>query len=163
MKYLAVGIWIIFRLPPYLRTPPDLSSAVLRVRWSISLPFGFTFRSHTNHIFVPPFFLSPKFLLRCYYFIFTSFLIACWNFVKFFQLSCHSQRLACLFGLSSALRKFVNFLLTSLAVCRWPPTFFGYLGVYFVASLWEGIIAFCTLLSFSRCRVPAACLPSLDG
>lgn len=45
---------------PYSIRP---SSVGLRVRRSISLPFGFTFRSHTNHSFVPPFFLSPKF---CY-------------------------------------------------------------------------------------------------
>ena len=63
MKYLTVGIWIIFRLPPYFRTPSDFSSAALRVRRSISLSFGFTFRSHTNHSFVPPFFFLLNF---CY-------------------------------------------------------------------------------------------------
>lgn len=147
------------RLPPYLVLQADLSSVCLRVRWSISFPFGFTFRSHTNHIFVPPFFHSPKFLLRCYYSIYLVFD----RLLKFRQIL-------------SAILPWSTFLLSIRLVERPPKVrqpfldlargfqltayLFGYLGVYLVASLWEGIITFRTLLSFFLAPRPCGHLPS---
>ena len=118
------------RLPPYFVLHPTSRRLGLRVRWSISLPFGFTFRSHTNHTIVPPCLFSPNFLLLCSLIYFLLFFDYRLNFVKSFQQSCHANSFACLYRLVERLPRirryfldlahgsFVGFLLVSATYPR---------------------------------------------
>ena len=67
-------------------------SVELRVRWSFSLPFGFTFWSYANHSCVPPILFFSFF---CYSLILsfsqTPLPITRRNFVKFRALPCYSS------------------------------------------------------------------------
>ena len=88
------------------------------------------------------------------------FPITCLHFVKSFQRSCQSILLLP-YGLPSAYREFVNSPFALFTDLKSTPVFFVRLHVFYKISalLWEGIIAFTTLLSiFLFCRIPAALL-----
>ena len=67
-------------------------SVELRVRWSFSLPFGFTFWSYANHTCVPPILFSLFCAIRSSFRFFQTLLpITRRNFVKFRALPCSSS------------------------------------------------------------------------
>ena len=132
----------------------------LRVRRSFSLRFSFAFWSYTCH------FCTSRLSLRC--FSTTALLCAFWPLAEFRQILLAIRLVnlfPCVFSLAVRLPKTRRLSLDlALGYLRWLPTSLWLpRGIYSVASLWEGIIAFRTLLFFFPLPRPCGSLPSPDG